>query len=456
MTKLPFRHLIRFFLPTLVVFTCASYARAQGLSEMVEWAQHYDATLQSAQGQVDAARAKSAQARAGVLPVVGFSAGVVQTNQAVASVQGAPAFAYNYAQQYVGVNASQPLYRPANRIALVQGDMQNALAQEQLRAAEQDLIVRVGQAYFDVLAAADTVRFTAIQKDAVTQQLASSQRNFDAGNATIVDARDAQARFDWVDAQGLAARNDLAIKQFALQQWVGESNLSPRPLAEDGNLTGLVSGDLAEWLARALDQNPLLGQLSQVLEMARMETRKAQAAGKPSLDLVASYSASNASNGTALQPANYDARANTASIGLTFNYPLFAGYSIQNRVRETLALEDKAAADLAAEKRVVAQTVRATYLSLQSGLLQMKALDASQRSAQSALEANQLGYSVGAKVNMDVLNAQSQLFSAQVQWARARYDVVLGAMQLRRICGTLSKDDVVAINALLAPDETAH
>ncbi|MBU6467086.1 MAG: TolC family protein, partial [Burkholderiales bacterium] len=146
---------------------------------------------------------------------------------------------------------------------------------------------------------------------------------------------------------------------------------------------------------------------------------------------------------------NLNTRANNASIGVALNVPLFAGFAIQNRVRETLALEDKASADLETARRAIAQATRAAYFGLESGRSQVSALEAAEQSSKSALEANQLGYQVGVRINIDVLNAQSQLYQTQRDLAQARYNVLLGTLKLRQAAGTLSLDDVRKVDGLL-------
>jgi outer membrane protein len=128
---------------------------------------------------------------------------------------------------------------------------------------------------------------------------------------------------------------------------------------------------------------------------------------------------------------------------------LFAGFSTQNRIRETLALEDKARNDLEGAKRAVAQGTRTAFFGVLSGQGQVKALEAAEASSQSALDANKLGYQVGVRINIDVLNSQSQLFQTKRDLAKARYDVLVGGLKLRQANGTLKADDLQSVNALL-------
>ena len=152
-----------------------------------------------------------------------------------------------------------------------------------------------------------------------------------------------------------------------------------------------------------------------------------------------------------IRDSNYDVRANQTALGLNFQWPLFAGYSIQNRVRETLALEEKARADLQAGQRTVAQATRTAFFGVQSGLSQVKAYEAAEVSSQSALDANKLGYQVGVKINIDVLNSQSQLFDTKAKLAKARYDVLVGGLRLRQASGVLAAEDLQPIERQLAP-----
>ena len=321
-------------------------------------------------------------------------------------------------------------------------------SQAQLLAAEQDLIVRVSQAYFDALTAKDNLTFVAAQKAAVAEQLAAAKRNFEVGTTTITDQREAQASYDLVLAQEIAASNDLRIKLLALDQVVGKVATAPKSLQLPVLLPALVPDDQSAWVQQALDHHPGIKQAQLALDVARLETEKAQAGHKPTLDLVASYNVANNDGGSSNGPGS--TRNNVATVGVQFNLPLFTGFSVQNRVRETLALEDKARTDLEGARRAVTQATRTAFYGVQSGASQVKAYEAAEASSQSALDANKLGYQVGVRINIDVLNSQSQLFDTKAKLAKARYDVLTGGLKLRQANGTLSADDLNAVSALLA------
>ncbi|OHC74874.1 MAG: channel protein TolC [Rhodoferax sp. RIFCSPLOWO2_12_FULL_60_11] len=435
-------------LPLLVAIgtTMALPVQAQSLVDLYQSARGYDATYQSAKSQFDATLARADQAKALLLPTVGLSLGASATNLD-STLPPSQQPTSNYNTQSATVSASQPLYRPANRASYEQGMKQVDLAQAQLAAADQDLIVRVSQAYFDVLAAMDSLTFVKAQKAAVGEQLASAKRNFEVGTATITDTREAQARFDLGTAQEIAAENDLRVKKLALDQLVGKVDAQPQPLAQPLALPTLVPSDVNAWVAQSESNHPAIRQTQVALDVAQLETQKAQAGHKPTLDLTAGYNITQ-NNGSASTSMDY--RTNAATVGLAFNLPLFAGFAIQNRIRETLALEDKARSDLEATKRAVDQGTRTAFFGVQSGQGQVKALEAAEASSQSALDANKLGYQVGVRINIDVLNSQSQLYDTKAKLAKARYDVLVGGLRLRQASGTLQAEDLNSVNALLA------
>jgi outer membrane protein len=238
------------------------------------------------------------------------------------------------------------------------------------------------------------------------------------------------------------------VKKLALDLLVGKTGTAPKPLVVPVALPALEPANPDTWVAQAERQHPAILQAEKGYEIAQLETRKADAGHKPTLDLVGQYQVARGPSSS--QPALGNFRTNTASVGLQFNLPLFAGYAIQNRVKETLALEEKARSDRETVTRNVIQATRSAYFGVLSGQGQVKALEAAEASSQSALEANQLGYQVGVRINIDVLNAQSQLFQTKRDLAQARYNVLLGGLRLKQASGSLTADDLRAVDALLA------
>lgn len=454
--RVPFRRLSRRG-PASLWLACALLtsalagpsAWAQSLLDLYTSASSFDAALQSARAQVQASSARADQAQAGLLPQLGLQAGATR----------------NWNRSEIGSNAiqqttdvlngslvgSQPLFRPANRITWDQGKKQADAARLQFDASTQDLIVRLSQAYFDVLGAQDSVTFVRALKMSVAEQLESAKRNFDVGNATITDSREAQARFDLARAQEIAAENDRHVKQLALDQLVGRPGTAPQPLVQPIQLPPLNPADVNAWVTQATEQHPAVQQARLALDVARLETAKAKTGHLPTVDLQANVGLTHYPQGNPAIAAapTADYRNRVASVGVVMNWPLFSGFSVQNRIRETLALEDKARSDLDNAQRTGAQATRAAFFGVQSGAGQVQALEAAERSSQTALEANLLGYQVGVRINIDVLNAQSQLYQTKRDLAKARYDVLVGLLRLKQASGTLTADDLLPINQLL-------
>jgi outer membrane protein len=415
-------------------------AQAQSLVELYEAARSYDATFLAARAQFEADQAKADQGRAAWRPQVGISAGKSRTE-----TDGSPTTKTDSSN--ITLSATQPIIRAANFIGAAQSEKSRAVAQAKLTAAEQELIVRSARTYFDVLAARDNLAFVRAQKEAVEQQLASAKRNFEVGTSTITDQREAQARFDLVVAQEIAADNNLQIKTLALKQLVGRDDISPWQLNAETKLPQLEAKPLETWLQEAQELSPQIQQAEVGFSIAKLETRKAQASHLPTLDLVASKERSRLGEGG----ASTTRRPDTTTIGVRFNMPLYSGGATQSSVYEALALEDKSRNDLEGARRAVTQLTREAYLGLIAGQGQVRALEAAESSSESALEANRLGYQVGVRINIDVLNAQSQLFETKAKLAQARFDYLVGTLRLKQAVGTLTPQDLEPINALLKP-----
>ena len=320
----------------------APAAQAQSLVELYDSARAFDATYLSAKLQYDANLARAEQSRASILPTASLSGTATLTDFDTTLSTGS-SLIRSFNTQGATLSASHPLYRPSNRATFDQGQKQLTLARAQLDAAEQELIVRTSQTYFDALASQDSLNFVKAQKAAVAEQLASAKRNFEVGTATITDTREAQARFDLVLAQEIAAENDLRVKKIALDQLVGKQGTQPRSLAAPPVLQPIQPADVNTWVQLSEGVHPSIRVAQSNLEIAKLEVTKAEAGHKPTLDLTGSYNITRNPSGTSSSTATFN--TNTATIGLSLNVPLFAGFSTQNRIRETLSLSDKASSD---------------------------------------------------------------------------------------------------------------
>ncbi|MFG6443302.1 TolC family outer membrane protein [Roseateles sp. LKC17W] len=424
----------------------AGAAQAQSLQELYDAARGYDATYLASRANADAAGARAAQAEALTRPTLGLSA-------AATAARAEPPAGSNVTSRTLtaGLQGKYSVYNAASLPTIDKARRGQAVAQADLESAEQDLIVRLATAYFDVLAAKDALSTTQANKKAIAEQLASAKRNFEVGTATITDTREAQAKYDLAVAQELAADNDLRVKRVTLDQFVGRVGVEPKGLIQPVALPALLSTEVETWVATADDQHPLVRKARLGLEVAQLDTQIARAGERPTLDASATLGAQNLHNslsGLAAQSSGVGTSKN-ASLGLTLTYPLYTGGATQNRIKETLVLEDRARNDLDFARRSVAEATRRAFFGVQSLKAQVAAYEAAESSTKLALEATQLGYKVGVRVNLDVLNAQTQLYSTQRDLAKARYEVVVTGLKLRQASGQLRAEDLSAVNSLL-------
>lgn len=411
----------------------ASAAGAQTLTELVDMSRSYDASYLAAKDQVDASVAKAAQAKAGLLPSVAASGSVSYTDIDKND---------DVKRRALGLSAIQPLFRKANNVSYDQAQLGIEVAKTQLKLAEQDLIVRISQAYFDVLAARAQLVTVGASKKAVEEQLARAQRNFEVGTATITDTREAQAQYDRIVAAEIAAQNDAKVKQLALDQMVGQDDVQPRDLVAGVALPALSPQNVDHWVTQALANNGQIQMTQIALKSANLGIDKAKAGHLPTVDLSYSYSNPRVVGYHCAPSASSSNFCTSQSVAISVNVPLFAGYAIQNQVKEAVALDSKARAELTNAQRSVSQITRSAYYGVLSGQSQIAALEAAVASSQSALDANKTGYEVGVRINADVLSSQSQLFQTQADLTKARYNVVLGAIKLRQAVGVLSQADL--------------
>jgi outer membrane protein len=437
-----------------VMMAFATNAQAQSLVEMYDAARGYDAGFISAKSLYEANLAKANQALGGILPNIAVSVSHTRTDfqRQVIGVDATRTPVTELETKTTAATLVQPIYRPAAWATYRQGGRQLQQAAAQYETAEHDLLIRVSQAYFDVLTSEDNFELVQNQKKAVSEQLASAQRNFEVGTATITGVRDAQARFDLANAQAIAAENELRTKRLALNMVVGLNDAKPKRLAKHPATIAAPKDDVNVWVSQAQASSPAVRQAQLAVEVADYEVDKAVAVHKPTLDAQMTYGRTENLKGTYV--SSYSAYPLTTwnpSVGLVLNVPLFAGFSGVYKVKEAYALKEKAQADLENARRGTEQATRNTYFGLLAGLSQVKAYEAAEASSQSALDANKLGYSVGVNINIDVLNSQSQLYQTKRDLAKARYDVLVTNLKLRQAAGTLTPADLQPINDLLAP-----
>jgi len=447
----------------LVLAFGAAGAQAQSLSEVVQAARSVDATYLGARSNADAAHWRYEQSRAAHLPTANVQVQVARQTSTQPTVIGEadPADPTKIIEatttekstaNSIGptFNAQQTIYNRQNDLLIDQAQKNEDFAQSQLAQADQDLIVRVAQAYFNVLSAADALTSVQGNSKAIAEQLASAKRNFEVGNATITDTREAEARADLAHSKEIAAENDLLVAKVTLDQLVGRNGVTPHPLILPAVLPPVIPSQASDWVALAESDSPSLKQARLNLDVAELETSRRKAGNLPTLVAGASYNRNRQRDSFSPGGGSFTGNGGSTNIGLTLTVPLFTGFLIQNQVREGVALEEKARTDAEGAHNQVVLGTRTAFVNALSQAAQVKALEASEASSKLALDATVLGYKVGVKVNLDVLNAQSQLYQTQTDAAGARYNYLMSQLKLRQAAGNLTNNDLLPIDALLA------
>jgi len=428
----------------------AAPASAEDLVQVYRDAQRYDAVFSAARHNVEAGRERLIQGRALILPSLNLTGNA--TKQRIESESRDPArvpsFDRNPSVFGYTLTFTQPIYRPQNWLQYDQAEHQVKQAEAVFGQASQDLILRVAQAYFDVLAAQDTLALVRAQKAAISEQLAQARRNFEVGTATITDTHEAQARFDLSAAQEIAAENDLENRRRALQLLTGKEYEALQPVRADVKLTGPNPADMQTWVTLAEKQGYPVQIQEAGAAVARLEARRASAAHMPTLDFVATHGQNNQ---TAALTSPVGADVTTTTVGVQLAFPIFQGGAISSREREAAALSLRAAEELENARRTSALSSRQSYLAVINGITQIRALEQALVSSRSALDSNKLGYEVGVRINIDVLNAQQQLFSTQRDLALARYNTITNHLRLKAAAGSLTEQDLEEVNRVLAP-----
>jgi outer membrane protein len=424
-----------------------SHVLAADLLQVYREAIDNDASFSAARSTLEAGREKAPQARAGLLPSLTLSGNTVWNENDIRSGASATTLSTRFNSNSYSVALSQPLFRWQNWIAYDQSKIQVALAEANFTQARQDLILRVAQAYFDVIYAGENLKAVQANKSAISQQLASAQKNFEVGTATITDTHEAQSRYDLAVAQEIGAESDLEIKRRALQSIVGKEPGALAPPRKDATLSQPEPAEMNQWV-EAAEKDSLTVQIQQAnAEIAAREVDRQRAGHYPTVDLVAN---SGENNGLSSSGVSFS-RANTEfqNIGVQLNIPLFQGGQVVSRQREASANRAVAQANLEGAKRSSALAARQYYLGVVNGLAQVKALKAALISSQSALESNKLGYEVGVRINIDVLNAENQVYVTRRDFAKAVLDTLMSQFRLKAAVGALGEADVEAVNALL-------
>ena len=451
----------------LALLSCAMCLQAQvaAATDLVDaWqsARQHDPVIEAARAQRQAGEARQRQGRALLLPQVAASASgaYVTTDRDTTGAQfSAPGFGASgdasfrtriNGGQATGwaVSAQQPIYNAERFVNSRQLDKQSQVAEIQLRAAEQDLILRMSQAYFAVLLAEETLATTQTQKDAAARALDIANERFDAGAAPVTDRDESRARFDEIAVQELFARDELQLKRVAFSDLTGISALGLRGLAAGDSFERFGVGPLEAWTARAEQGNPLIAMQNLGLDIARDEVEKFRAAFSPVLDLIARVSDDRMQGGNGTGTSTITANLRTVGVQLTI--PLYSGGMRTAKQDEAAALARKAGFDALALRQEVLRQTQASWLGVSTGISRVNARAQALRSARARLNATETGNEVGARTMLDLMNAQTDFYQAQRNLAQAKYQLLLERLRLSAMAGELSDTELRDVNAMLS------
>jgi len=429
----------------LLALGISPLAHATDLLEIYHAAQGQDAVFAAARASRDAGQEKLTQGRALMLPSVNLNANTTWNDVTVNS-----GTAVNINRQYnshgYGATLVQPLFREQNWALYTESELQVVQTEAQFKVAEQDLVLRVAQAYFDVLIAQDSVQLAAAQKTAIAEQLEQAKRNFEVGTATITDTHEAQARYDLIIAQEIAAQSALEVNRRSLQQLINAAPGELNPLGAAFQLEAPQPANQDKWVEEAQLHNHQVAIAQAAAELADKEVDRNRGGHLPTVDLVANYS----KNTTGYYSFTGTAADTTSrTVGVQLNMPLFEGGATQSRWREAAANRERARHELDNARRNVELQTRQAYLGVVNGIAQVQALQQALKSSESLLEASKLGHEVGVRTNLDVLNAQQQAYSTRRDLYQAEYNYLISQLRLKAAVGGLAEEDLGKVNRAL-------
>lgn len=357
------------------------------------------------------------------------------------------------------ISLNQEIYNHATWLNLKQSEKRALQSNINHESAKQDLVIRVAEAYFNVLAAMDSVEFSKAETEAVSKELAQTKQRFAVGLIAMTDVHEAQSRHDRAIASQISAQNALDNAHEALQLVTGQYHYDLLQLKEEISLKNPQPEDIKSWIKQAEDNNVSVKASRIGLEIAKKNIDIAFSGHYPTLDLSASYSDGSGdtdSNGTRFfgslgvnSNTNNDGDQIDRSISLNLNIPIYSGGRTNSQVKENQSLYQQAVHNLEAEHRRSVSQTRSAYLGVVAAVSSVNALKQAVISSQSALEATQAGFEVGTRTIVDVLLQTQQLFSAKRDHARARYDYILQTLRLKQATGLLTEKDLEQINKML-------
>jgi outer membrane protein len=431
-----------------VVLLASPSLHAENLTAVFNQARTSDPKFQAAEANYLAGIEKLPQARATLMPSLNARASRDRNQSETttdAFIPGRPSGRFTYSSSEYTLNLNQPLYNGVSFAGLDQARADVRRAEAEYAAASQDLVLRVAEAYFGILAAQDNLELTRAEKTAIQRQLDSADARLKVGLATITDVHDAKARFEVASAQEVEADNQLHDKQEALRELTSTIPTVLAPLGPNLPLVNPEPADIGQWADKSLAQNYLLRARQEAAESAREEVKRLNAGHFPTLDLVGTRTRNDADGGV----TGTGIRSDSTVVGLQLNVPIFQGGLVSARTREAAHQYDAAQQELEATRRATVRAARAAYLGVTGGVAKITALTQAVVASESALTTKTEGFTAGINTNIDVLDASRDLYRAKRDLSSARYDYLLNLLRLKQAAGTLNENDLAQINAWL-------
>jgi len=434
------------FLTSLILFSLIRSVGAQDLLETYHLALKHDPQLRKAFfTQFSVAESKS-QSIAQMLPTLSASASSSRERLSNKKDNFRTASTQHFWNNSFSIDFSQPVFHWDHWIQLSQSDNRIAQVEAEYKAEHQLLIVRITEAYFNILSAQDNLVFTVSEQTAIEQQLGQARLRFDVGLIAITDVYEAQAAYDQTVANQIDAENLLANSKEALREIIGDNEVTLQALASDLIFHPPEPNNIAEWSHIAKTKNLTIIAAFNQVEVHRKNIAIQQSTHIPTLDLVASYNVRDVTS-------SFGQRGDSQHIGLQFNLPLFQGGMVYSQAKQAHYDFQVAKEDLLSTQRLIKRQVRNAFRDVLSSLSRIHALKATLTSSESALQASEAGYEVGARTMIEVLAEQRNLYRAKRDYARSHYDYLVNGVKLKQAASSLAEDDLQRINQYLVKQE---
>lgn len=432
------KKLSKIALTTLLLALSSSSLYAMDLLQVQALASEQDVQLKIARSKLDAIRFTLPQAQSANKPQVNLSANASYSDKK-------NSLSNDDKQGVLGYNLSltQSLYNSKTSAQANAADANIAKAEAELKAAEQDLLVRVTEAYFNILSAQDTVAFAQAEKNAIGRQLEQARKRFEVGLIAITDVKEAQASYDSSLSQEISANNGLDNAREALAVIIGqpiEEKLAP--LGETLALT--LPENSNEWVEQAQHSNLKVMAALASLKAANENRKIAKSDNRPTVNFIASYAGNDIDSD---YYGFYD--NNDLTLSLQLNMPLYTGGRVSAVISKAEADYATAQDNVLLQKRLAAQQTRTAYLAVVSGVAQVKALKQVLASSTAALKATEAGFDVGTRTSVEVLNSLRNTYRAKRDYASARYNFLINTLKLKQAAGLLNMEDLQGINQWL-------